>query len=1007
MGWIARVMAAATVTVLVAPPFQAQYNRPPENGGRIYTLGMPPVWKGYAGGGMGWYDPGGDALLLVQGHLGVTRDLVSPVVGAAALGGEVYGGFRGTRTTDGGVRALFNIPSLRLSSGVDWNFPDGDVSPLVRVELATRRSGIFGRGSLLRFEWIPSHRQTLGVGISVPLWGRNIGRTRPQKAHVPLERPERKPKAPPPDRELDTLLAKLRDDALWITRLTMPLLDRGGEEATKAYAADVVVIREQAERAPLPTRQRRFHDDLDRAFAIAVSAEAGANIADAARRTLLDDVLLPYNRLLGQRKEPDELSGFIASANAAFVSWLLRDDHIADTQLARATYLFQGLMEIAEAVRALQRERWQDSRFVWLPLQLALREEEYDTQAELNALIARATERSFTRGNRISYVMNEAFQIEFARSVLAAEDYHVLWVHDFRGRNSQGQPDRVGFAQVLVYLEALTRRVREYDRTGRLPQYFVFLDQNYFEANDTRLWFRLLHEPLDAPAPNLPKGFESWEQEFKAAQAALRDAVAGSRVLQAELRQYGNRWLRNRIRVQINITNPADNSFTNNHIAGILPAPDNVSRDHRKIAFYDITETNPWRGRAMYTGMGIGEHYAGRNWEDRAVILQGPAALGVKAAARALLEQQGFGPEEMPFPFRAQPIAPDTGMTADTLTARLEKILPGERGVVLELHNLTGFAPKLVDVERAILYTMMPPGASLNIGDSLWQSYVYASMLLGSALRGCRVLIIAPSLRSAPSAAGPTMARAHGVLSALLLWRRELDAPISAHGGLLRVGLYTPRVGVGNLAGRIRQAWAARRPWMDSLMPSNPAVLPVIDSIARALETGPGETYLVEADSLEAPKLHLKVNLLLSSPAFAALIQRPEWANVVREYLAYLSRQTGPIKGRPPAEQSPRQLIEALQAALLAAQPYIPSEMWQQTIAYLLVGSTNMDYRSMVLDGEVQVTVTGWTTLLGVLDYVLLVGLSEWPETQAELDRLLPPPSGATRSIANLIRLLL
>jgi hypothetical protein len=721
---------------------------------------------------------------------------------------------------------------------------------------------------------------------------------------------------------------------------------------------------------------------------------------------LLEQVLLPYDRFLGQRKDPDGLGELVASANAAFAGWLLRDGKVAETDFPRLTYVFQGLMDLAEAVRKDQRERWQDSRFVWLPLQLALREEQYDTQPELNALISQATETPFTRGNHLSYVMNEAFQLEFARSVMAARDYHVLWVHDFRGLNGQGKPDRVAFEQVLIYFRALTRRVSEYDSAGMLPQYFIFLDQHYFEINKTRLMFRMLHEPLDAEPLDLPKELESWKQEFTAAQAALREAVAGSKALQAERRQYGERWLRNRVRVQISITNPADHSFVSNHVAGIFPVPDNIMRDHRKIAFYDVTERDPWRGKAMYTGMGIGEHYAGRNWEDRAIIMQGPAALGLKTAARRLLEQQGFTPGDMPFPLREQPIAADTAARSDSVVAHMKDYLPGETGTALQLHNLTGYATKLVNVEKAILYTMMPPGSYLNNGDSLWQSYLYASMLVGSALRGCTVFVIAPALRSAPSSSAPAMARAHGVLSALLVWRRELDAPIVARKGLLRVGLYAPQVGVGDLAGRIRQSWYLRMPWMDSVMPSNPAVQPMVDSVARALEAaGTRGVYLVEADSLSSPKLHMKVNVFLRTPILRAMVQTPEWVDFVREYLAYLARQAGPVEGRPRAEEAPGPMIAALRKTVLAAAPSLTPEEMRQSITYLTVGSTNMDYRSMVMDGEVQVTVTGWTVLSGVLDFAQLLGLSEWPETQAELDRLLPPVSGLSKKMANLGKL--
>ncbi len=232
-----------------------------------------------------------------------------------------------------------------------------------------------------------------------------------------------------------------------------------------------------------------------------------------------------------------------------------------------------------------------------------------------------------------------------------------------------------------------------------------------------------------------------------------------------------------------------------------------------------------------------------------------------------------------------------------------------------------------MDVEKAILYTMMPPGSSLNAGDSLWQSYLYASMLLGSALRGCKVLIIAPALRSAPSSGATSMARAHGVLSALLVWRRELEAPIAAQKGLLRVGLYSPQVGVGDLAGRIRQSWFSRIAWMDTLMPGNPAVRPVVDSIARALEaTGTRGAYLVEADSLDVPKLHLKVNVFISTPILGAVVRQPEWVDFVREYLAYLARQAGPVEGRPPAEEAPTRMTLALRAAVLAALPSVPPE---------------------------------------------------------------------------------
>jgi hypothetical protein len=61
----------------------------------------------------------------------------------------------------------------------------------------------------------------------------------------------------------------------------------------------------------------------------------------------------------------------------------------------------------------------------------------------------------------------------------------------------------------------------------------------------------------------------------------------------------------------------------------------------------------------------------------------------------------------------------------------------------------------------------------------------------------------------------------------------------------------------------------------------------------------------------------------------------------------------------------------------------------------------------MVMDGEVQVTLSGWNTLPGLIDFVMIAGLCDWVDTQEELDALLPPPGGFTRTLANFMKLAL
>ncbi|UCE02634.1 MAG: hypothetical protein JSW67_00005 [Candidatus Latescibacterota bacterium] len=123
--------------------------------------------------------------------------------------------------------------------------------------------------------------------------------------------------------------------------------------------------------------------------------------------------------------------------------------------------------------------------------------EDHDTQEEIDSLVERITREKSTPGNQVWYVVNEQFHEQFNRTIHDAEDYHVLWIHDFRGLNSEGDPDSLSYEYVLRdYLGVLIRNVRRYDKTPRMPVYMIFLDQYFYEANKGRLWMSLLENPL-------------------------------------------------------------------------------------------------------------------------------------------------------------------------------------------------------------------------------------------------------------------------------------------------------------------------------------------------------------------------------------------------------------------------------------------------------------------------------------------------------------------------------
>jgi len=274
----------------------AQTDLPPDKGGKTYELGMPPVYKGNAGFMMGSYRPSGVSDLSVMAHFGIQKDLLSPVIGIAAL--QVEGSIGRTgRELNGGGRLLFKIPSLHFSLGPDYDVESDGVDLLLRLELATRRSGIFGRATMLRIDYI------------VPLWGKNLGKTRPRRDAVklatrPLGRIEQDQVSP----ALDESLTRVEEDAHWITLLSMPFDDQGGKDPQEAYADQILYLKTFLDSTSprFPNGQnfneliRVYHQELDRTFSIATSGRdvaegastpEGRAASTTARRILMDDVV--------------------------------------------------------------------------------------------------------------------------------------------------------------------------------------------------------------------------------------------------------------------------------------------------------------------------------------------------------------------------------------------------------------------------------------------------------------------------------------------------------------------------------------------------------------------------------------------------------------------------------------------------------------------------------------------------------------------------------------------
>ena len=1007
----------------------AQDALPPWEGGLTTSLGQPPHSRFYAMGGTGvdWRKPG-DANPIVMGGLGITRSILNPVTGILAASLEGYAGLRAT-TADGGVRALLVANTLRLSGGVDYNIAAGRMWGMLGYTMPVRRGGVFGGGSLLRLELNLGAGDAIRAMVMAPLRQPRAGRTRPRQevVRVSPREPERLA-APREAPGLNESLTTLRHAAERIQDLIVPPIDDPVADPRAALAPLIGRLRQPVSlpgvvpdgSLGVDAIVGAYHAELVRAFSIAVSGRAipeggstpeGERVAARAREQLLDHLIFPYNRLLGRRKDRGTVMALSGYARGAFARDLMSDSLLPPERQEAAQYVFQELMFIVASVGTQAGRQWQDSRVLWLPLQLALRSADHDTQGEMDRIVEAAVGTPFADGNQIRYVINDQFRVEVTRTIHDARDYHVLWIHDFRGRNAAGEPDALSFRYVVdAYVKAMAARIREYDRTGRFPVYMIFLDQHYYEQNRAQLWLDFLERPL-SPAPRMPKGFEEYARGLEAAQDSLRRAIEESRLLQAERRQYGERWFRNQVKVHVNITNPVDPSFWGRDIMPLIGIPDDMMRDHRKIVFYDITETDPYRGMAIYTGMGIGEHYGGPTWEDRSIMVWGPAVLALKAQARRLLLTQGLTEEAIPVPL--QPV-PKPASYDSVVRARIDSLRRENRldFRAMELHNGTGYLDKPINVARATLYSLMPSGAVIKVPDSLWGSAIYASLLVGSAFRGVRVLFIAPSLVSAPSSGWPAMGIAHDLFARLIVLQQELGIELEAAGGLLKTGIYNPGIGVQSVEMRFDLAYrnGRRTPFLRRLFPVAEGVDSSLADMGRKLRGDRPDTLLAVRDSAEqagmaalfkaspvVPKLHLKANFFASREAWDGLVSRPEMNEVILAYMGQLMAGGG-------AREAAEGLGAAGQRLWSAFQEELSPAAEERVIYYLLVGSANQDYRSMFMDGEASVLISGWSSVVSLVDFGLLINLSVWVDDLDLLDRLLPPPSASQRRLARWLR---
>ena len=1013
-----------SVLVAIAPAMFAleAQSRPASDGGLPTSLGQPGPWRLSAGGALGGGMRNDIGVGMGEARGTIARDVLNPVLGLAALQLEGYAGARGGEW-DGGIRARLSLPFFRAGVAADYNVLDSRTRFMLSLMRPLRRGGVFRDGSMARLDITTGKNWSVALGFDKPIQRRiPAGKTRPTLDHVPLKATGIKDERRPLPAAVEAQLAATRTSAEWIGRFAAPWLEHQGNDHVRAESLVVGRIEEMRRalyvRAPDGTLKSkkfeeevlRYHAAIDSAFVLAVRGVSASSappdtsieraVVRTARALLRDEVLLPYDRLLGQDKRDETSLEFANRAHTIFLRWTYTESRLRANVREDILGVFTALLDIVEANRKAIRAACHDSRFVWLPLQYAVLPTEHDTQAEIDSLVERAVGERFENGNFVSYVINEQFQYQLHRSIDSARDYHVLWIHDVRGLNGKGDPDEMSFRQVTrSYLQALTARVRAYDRTGSIPSYMILIDEWFYRVNKGSIWMSLLEDPL-RHRTKLGEKHSAWEDTLAAAQAVLRQAVADSRLLQAQRLDHGDDWLYNVVKVQVNVTNAADQTFWSKHVIKGLGVPDNVYRDHRKLVFYDITEEDPYSGAAIYTGAGVGEHYSNAAWEDRALLVRGPVALQLKTAARELLRGQGVDSTHMPWHLRPRVRA----VNYDQVVQDEIKASGTHATRALSVHNAVGFGDKNVNVVKAVLYTMMPPGSVIKIPDSLWNSDFWGSALVGAALRGVRVLIIAPSLANAPANAFGSMQMSYELLWRLTAVSQRLAPELKERGGLLKVGIYASRLEVIDVAGKITAVDSAfrRHEWLRDLFAFTAATYAGL----RALREHATENFVLPpADTLKpAPKLHLKSNLFASREAWQFLAH-PAWVNMTGEFAEQRVRQ---LQMR---DSTLRYFIPSVHQFVTIADGPIQNwfdslkpEVREKVVFYTVMGSQNQNARSMVMDGEVALVTSAWPSVIPYIDLISLIGQSVWLDDPGQLQLLLPPQSKFRTRMAHWLR---
>ena len=282
-------------------------------------------------------------------------------------------------------------------------------------------------------------------------------------------------------------------------------------------------------------------------------------------------------------------------------------------------------------------------------------------------------------------------------------------------------------------------------------------------------------------------------------------------------------------------------------------------------------------------------------------------------------------------------------------------------------------------------------------------------MLISAALRGCKVLMIGPALENAPSSGFPQMSRAHELFTRLIIARNGLASEIESAGGMLKIGLYARSSKIGDFEASLEEfkKGIQENPFIREVFPFGPEVYNTLEVVRNELvEKGFKRRFLTEDEGDRRVKLHLKTNFFISQH-MGDFLGIKGWDKVMYHLLLHYASLGGREKILIDIKDIPEELSKAGNDVINKYVASMTEEELDRILLYLTIGSQNQNNRSIIMDAEAAVLISGADSLEALIDLFFMSGLTTWVHDLETLNRLLPPETGWKLRFSRFIKIAL